>query len=98
MRFLLFLALATQTVTFHAKQWRAEWQPYAQAGARYPAGRWQHVTGKPQWLNVRLWYNEQGKYWEVEEGSPRYWVWTRLFDGDVLKLDDNGFLSIDGLW
>lgn len=99
MKLLLLLALATQTLTFHPRQWRAEWEPLSLPGARYPAGRYQHITGKPKWLNLRLWYDEQMKLWEVEQGIPGTAAagWTPIYEGDVLTLEESGYIRIKGL-
>lgn len=107
-RFLFTLVLAVlalpvsaqQTIVFHPKQWKAEWQPFSRLGYHYPAGRWQHITApskESKWLIPYLEYDDQTHVWEVEEGARLYWGWTPLQDGDVLTMDEDGFIKIKGL-
>lgn len=90
----IFAAILNQTV-FHPSQYEAENVFPAQTLEH--RGTWQRVTGPASWLLPRLWYDEVGHYWEVQEGSPKHWIWTPLRDGDVVTIDDAGMVRIHGL-
>lgn len=93
MKLLLCLALATQSIVWHAHQWRAELEPFYRTGrqySRYPAGSWQHISGPAPWLIPRLEYDPGMKLWEVLlEGG-----WLPLRDGDIVTLDERGILRV----
>jgi hypothetical protein len=96
-RFLQLALLATivsQTV-FHPCQYEADDVFPAQIDAN--RGIWQRVTGPASWLLPRLWYDEAGGYWEVQEGSPKDWIWTPIRDGDMITIDGSGVIRIKNL-
>ena len=92
MHFLLFFALAAQSLTWHAKEWHAEWK-YWDFSDKKPAGYYQEVTGPAKWLIPKLEYDNRMHLWEVLlEGG-----WVPLHEKDEIMLDEQGVVRIKGL-
>ena len=82
MNLLLLLVL-----TFHPAQWQATTHEDR-------SGQWQTVDGPAPQLDQRLMYDDQMKIWFIEEGSPHYWGWTPLRDGDRITVDEKGIVRV----
>ena len=102
MKLLLCLALATQSIVWHAHQWRAELEPFYRTGrqySRYPAGSWQHISGPAAWLIPRLDYDPTMHLWFLWQGAPGTAAIARvpLHENDVLTLEANGYIRVGDL-
>lgn len=103
MKLVLCIALAVECLTWHSRQWTAEWRPlFDKTQTRYPAGRWQSVSGPKdaRWLIPRLDYDDQMHRWFVWEGGllPGWGTAmerTPLRDGDVVELDEKGVVQVN---
>jgi hypothetical protein len=85
MKLLFTLALATQMLVWHHRQWRAEWK-YWDFSDKTPAGYYQAITGPKDgsWLVPKLEYDPKMRLWELLEESG----WVPLRDGDVIVMVD----------
>lgn len=94
------LLLATILLSMQAEPYRIVFHPKKMASESYPCpplGTCQRKTGAPAWLLNRVRYDDQGRYWELEEGTKLNWVWTPLHDGDVVTMDEKETTRIVGL-